>query len=807
MDTERLWLEVALRDLTPQGKDAVLRAIAEIKTGMAEASKAADLKDGIANAETFGKTLGSVAKTAAGVFTGIKLADLTKDLGEFHKSAMAGVAGLAPLADRLGVTTDELQALQGAARRANVTNDELNKTVFTFTKNVGDASQGNKAAVETFEKLGIKIRDQHGNLRPMPDLLMETSRSLMQVENTSLRASIGAGLLGEKGARLTPLLRELGVPIGDLVERGKSFGEIVDSEVVAKLDRAKNASEAAQQQYTALYATLAAPIHAAGLEYIAQLTADLTKRIREAKGESGGLIEQMNRLFGGWDGKATMGGLRLSTPAEANQDELVKLRQRLVQQEKDRADPKNAGRTDLIDQEIAALKAQLAARVRDKTILPQVDYEGDEMSARRGGAVPPGLSNLNPFKTGGTSNPRVAGGGGGSNRDRIGEAVNQLRGEVEAAQAAYDALMKDTKTPLEDLEREVELRKKIADELAKLGKYDPKDPRVAQIRDLVRGHEELEVKIKQREEAMKVATETERRMGDGQAYLAAEMRRLNEALDTGRLSYEAYGAAAKEANEKAGDMDRKLRGSRGGADGVMAGAEQAMKDWERANSSFETGKRLMNDGFNLLKQASNDWATTGVLDLNKYGQAFISMLANVGMALAQSEIMKMFGLTASGGGGGGGGLGGGIMGLFGGGASGTGSGLFDGVMSMFNFFPTFAEGGDYQAGVPRIVGEKGWELDIPNTSGTILNQRQLANLLGGGGERRSQSMAQRLGLDVRVSLDSDLLRAEIRDEAGTVVATAAPQIEGRAVKRAGDQVVPITNRHEAESGGDWRLAR
>lgn len=545
MDTERLWMEVALRDLTAPGKQAIIQAVNEIKAGVAEAEKAAGPSAAsLANAEKFGKAIGDIAKTAAGVFTGIKLADATKDFAAFHDKTMANVAGLAPLAERLKVTTDELQAMQGAARRANVTNEELNKTVFTFNKNVGDAAQGNKVAIETFDKLGIKILDSHGQLRPMPDLLMETSRALMAVENGSLRASIGANLLGEKGARLNPLLRELAVPIGDLVERGKSFGEIVDRDVVEKLDKAKNSSEAASQQFTALYATV----------------------------------------------------------------------------------------------------------------------------------------------------------------------------------------------------------------------------------------------------------------GDGTAYLAAETRRLNEALDTGRLTYEAYSAAMKDASEKADDLARKNRGALGGVDGVLAGVEQAAADWKRANGEFETGKRLMNDGFNLLKQAGNDWATTGVLDINKFGQAMLQMVANIGIALAQSELMKLFGL-----GGNGSGAGGGILNLFGGGGGGTSPGLFDGIMDMFNFFPTFAEGGDYQAGVPRITGEKGWELDIPNHSGTILNQRQLANLLGGGSERRSASMVERLGLEVSVSLDNDLLRAVVRDESGAVVATATPGIVKESVRQSGDRVVPIYNRHQAERGGDFRV--
>ncbi|WP_425065620.1 hypothetical protein [Reyranella sp.] len=779
MDTERLWMEIALRDLTAQGKDAIIRTVKEIQASMAEAEKASGPSAAtLASAEKFGKTLGDVAKTAAGVFTGIKLADVAKDFADFHKTTMDGVAGLVPLADRLSITTDELQALQGAARRANVTNEELNKTVATFNKNVGDAGQGNKVAIETFDKLGIKILDSQGQLRPMPDLLMETSRALLAVENGSTRASLGSALLGEKGARLIPLLRELGVPIGDLVERGKSFGEIVDKEIAEKLNKSKDASEAAKQQLTALYATVAAPIEAKALDIIAEKTAAIVRGLKTSREESDKLFYAMQAR----DWNQVLGAMATGKVQDLSQNQSdaldrEKLAKRLADAENwlsrapkgDRFIGMRQNEVDAARRELEAYDRLTAAR-RKAVEIPAMDD-----NLRNGG-----LPAQDAPKTAGTSNPVVPGSrAGGSNRDRIGEAVNQLKGEVEAAQAAYDALGAGTKTPLEDLQREVDLRKKIADELAKLGKYDPKDPRVAQIKDLVKAHEELETKIKTREAAMRDAVEIERRMGDGTAFLTAETKRLNEARETDRLSVVAYTVAMKEATDKAEDMGRKARGAMGGVDGLLAGMEQAAADWKRSNSEFETGKRLMNDGFNLVKSTVNDWATTGVLDINKFGQAMLQMIANVGIALAQSELMKLFGLGkgqsggsiidlfgGSGSGGGGGGIGGFFSGLF---SSGGGGGdAWSGLSASWGF----AEGGNYPAGQPRIVGEKGWELDIPNTSGTILNQRQLARLLGTSGPEDRQlaimDTSPVINMPMTVQVGSVVSRAEMERQLALV---------------------------------------
>ena len=54
--------------------------------------------------------------------------------------------------------------------------------------------------------------------------------------------------------------------------------------------------------------------------------------------------------------------------------------------------------------------------------------------------------------------------------------------------------------------------------------------------------------------------------------------------------------------------------------------------------------------------------------------------------------------------------------------------LFGGASGIFKNLPTFAAGGKPPVGRPSIVGEKGPELFVPTTAGTIIPNNQL----GGG---------------------------------------------------------------------------
>jgi hypothetical protein len=78
-----------------------------------------------------------------------------------------------------------------------------------------------------------------------------------------------------------------------------------------------------------------------------------------------------------------------------------------------------------------------------------------------------------------------------------------------------------------------------------------------------------------------------------------------------------------------------------------------------------------------------------------------------------------------------------MSGLFGmlGGGGGGGFGLFSSSTDFNNgaglLGGFFADGGDPPVGVPSIVGERGAELFVPRTAGTIIPNNQLSSMMGG----------------------------------------------------------------------------
>lgn len=115
-----------------------------------------------------------------------------------------------------------------------------------------------------------------------------------------------------------------------------------------------------------------------------------------------------------------------------------------------------------------------------------------------------------------------------------------------------------------------------------------------------------------------------------------------------------------------------------------------------------------------------------------------------------------------------------------GGSLGIAGAILGGLSSLFGF----AEGGDYPAGRPRIVGERGPEIDLPNTSGTVLNAAQLAAMVGmGGGTQVSITQTNHFGSDVTTATMARWANeVERKAREGAIAGVAAKRSRGGQMK-------------------------
>jgi hypothetical protein len=109
-------------------------------------------------------------------------------------------------ANSLGLTTTQLQELQGAAVRAGLRTEQFGAAMQRFQQSAEAAAQGTGAQAEAFHKLGIKVKDGHGGIRSTNDLMDDLAVAFDKVEDPARRAAMAHDLFGRSGSRLATIL-------------------------------------------------------------------------------------------------------------------------------------------------------------------------------------------------------------------------------------------------------------------------------------------------------------------------------------------------------------------------------------------------------------------------------------------------------------------------------------------------------------------------------------------------------------------------------------------------------------------------
>ena len=182
--------------------------------------------------------------------------------------------------------------------------------------------------------------------------------------------------------------------------------------------------------------------------------------------------------------------------------------------------------------------------------------------------------------------------------------------------------------------------------------------------------------------------------------------------------------------------------------GAFSEEEQKVYDLilKRIKGIEEAGKGPVFDVITTLKDrlgqlaiSTADTFTDVILGLKNGFEALediaLQVLRTIISTLIEAQIRKyILGETIGAAGSGGGGLLGSILGGLGGLSGGTmlmglgGLGLIGGLIGGF-----LADGGPAKQGVPYVVGERGPELFVPNTSGTVVSNEEM-NAQGGQGD-------------------------------------------------------------------------
>lgn len=140
---------------------------------------------------------------------------------------------LGNLSEKLGITTNDLQKLNYAANLADVGVENFQTSLRIMARTAAEAAKGGQGeAAESFAKLGVKVTDANGQLRPMQELLLDVADAMSKNHNATEKVAQAQRIFGRSGSDMVLLLNRGRDGIQALTQEAEKYGGILDEDLI-----------------------------------------------------------------------------------------------------------------------------------------------------------------------------------------------------------------------------------------------------------------------------------------------------------------------------------------------------------------------------------------------------------------------------------------------------------------------------------------------------------------------------------------------------------------------------------------------
>lgn len=185
-----------------------------------------------------------VKNVVAGVFAGITVGVIVDGI----KSIVGELSSLDDAAEKTGGSVEQLSETFNRFRVGGGTLDELTNGVTRLVRSMQGADEESKGVGEALGNLGIKTRDAAGNLRNGVTVFNEVAEAFAKFPDSTEKTNYAIAIFGKSGAELLPKLK-------DLATETARFGTVSaeqagNAEALEKsIRRISIASEIARQEF------------------------------------------------------------------------------------------------------------------------------------------------------------------------------------------------------------------------------------------------------------------------------------------------------------------------------------------------------------------------------------------------------------------------------------------------------------------------------------------------------------------------------------------------------------------------------
>lgn len=215
----------------------------------AQADFNAELQKAAADAAKAESAFGRFKSTLSDISTKLKgfsektaeLAQKTRGMSMAATGALTAIGGIAykavqsaddlnTMAKQTGFTTDELQKMQYAADRIDVSMETITGAAAKMTKQLGSNE-------DKFASLGVATRDVNGNFRSTSDIFYDTVKALSQIDNETERDVAAMDIFGKSANELAGVIDDGGAALKAFGKEAEDAGLIMSQETLDGLNQ------------------------------------------------------------------------------------------------------------------------------------------------------------------------------------------------------------------------------------------------------------------------------------------------------------------------------------------------------------------------------------------------------------------------------------------------------------------------------------------------------------------------------------------------------------------------------------------
>jgi len=164
---------------------------------------------------------------AGGLATGLLGAGFTTAI----KGAIDDLDKLDEAAGRLGVSVEDLSALNFAGKMNGLEFEDMTNALTKLSVKMQDAANGGKDAGALFTDLGIKVTDSSGKLKSADAVFAEVAEAFSGLQDGAGKTALSVDLFGKSGAKLVPILNGGSRGLADMRKEAESLGGIIDGKL------------------------------------------------------------------------------------------------------------------------------------------------------------------------------------------------------------------------------------------------------------------------------------------------------------------------------------------------------------------------------------------------------------------------------------------------------------------------------------------------------------------------------------------------------------------------------------------------